>query len=136
MVKHSALFSSASVEWGTPPDLYHALDNEFHFTFDPCRQGGLWDGTYISWEGERVFCNPPYGRGVEKWLAKGSEAELAVFLLPARTDTLWFHEYALKADEIRFFRGRLMFLRNHIICPTDHKTACAPFPSMLVVYGK
>lgn len=129
------LLKSASVEWGTPPDLREALEKEFHFTLDPCTPESVWDGTAISWEGHRVFCNPPYGRTVKNWLAKANEADLAVFLLPSRTDTAWFHDYALKADEIRFFRGRLMFSKNHVVSPTDHKTACAPFPSLLLIYG-
>ena len=54
-------------------------------------------------------CNPPYGRGVGDWLKKALEADLAVFLLPSRTDTKWWHEYALKATEIRFIKGRLKF---------------------------
>ncbi len=129
----SAIFSSAHVEWGTPPDLYEALDKEFHFDFDPCKSDGVWDGTYVSWEGKRVFCNPPYGRGVDKWLAKGSEASIAVFLLPARTDTKWFHDHALKSSEIRFFRGRLHYSEGHVAPKTEWHQG-APFPSMLVIY--
>ena len=132
--KDSAVFRSAHVEWGTPPDLREALDKEFAFTLDPCTPGQVWDGTEISWAGQRVFCNPPYGRGMEKWLAKGPEAEVAVFLIPARTDTAWFHDHALRADEIRFFRGRLKFAENHV-SPRDGQDA-APFPSMLVIYRR
>lgn len=99
---------------------------------DPCKPGQVWDGKILPWDGERVFCNPPYGRGIGEWLAKGPEAELAVFLIPARTDTGWFHDHALKAKEIRFFRGRLKFSENHIT-PRDGSNA-APFPSMLVIY--
>ncbi len=131
----SAIFTSAHVEWGTPPDLYEALDKEFHFDLDPCRHDGVWDGREISWEGKRVFCNPPYGKGVDKWLAKGPEASLAVFLLPARTDTHWFHDHALKSNEIRFIRGRLRFIEGHVL-KRDSWSAqdAAPFPSMLVIY--
>jgi hypothetical protein len=83
------------------------------------------NGLSESWAGKRVYCNPPYGRGVGDWLAKAREAELAVFLLPSRTDTKWWHEYAMKADEIRFLRGRLKF--------GDAKNG-APFPSVVLVY--
>jgi hypothetical protein len=107
-------FKSAHVEWGTPPDLRASLDAEFHFTLDPCQPDSVWDGREISWQGQRVFCNPPYGRGIDKWLAKGPEADIAVFLLPARTDTKWFHNYALEAAEIRFFEGRLSFMEKRI----------------------
>lgn len=132
----SAVFSSAHVEWGTPPDLKAALEKEFRFTLDPCTPGQVWDGCALSWVGHRVFCNPPYGRKakVERWLAKASEAECAVFLLPARTDTGWFHDYALKADEIRFIRGRLKFVENHRICPKETWLEGAPFPSVLVIF--
>jgi DNA N-6-adenine-methyltransferase Dam len=128
------LFSSAHVEWGTPPDLRAALERGFHFDLDPCAAQGVWDGLYLSWAGRRVFCNPPYGRGLDKWLAKGREATLAVFLLPARTDTKWFHDYALKADEIRFFRGRLRFVEGHVAPREGWLGNAAPFPSMLVIY--
>ncbi len=131
--KGRAVFSAAHVEWGTPPDLRTALDKEFSFTLDPCTPDSVWDGREISWEGHRVFCNPPYGRGTEKWLAKGREAAVAVFLLPARTDVGWFHDYALAADEIRFFRGRLKFVEGHATKPETF-LGTAPFPSMLVIY--
>lgn len=133
-LRAKAAFKSAHVEWGTPPDLLTALEKEFHFTLDPCAPGQLWDGRSISWAGQRVFCNPPYGKGIDKWLAKGPEAELAVYLLPARTDTRWFHDHALLADEIRFFRGRIKFVENHIVPDTGWSNNAAPFPSMLVIY--
>lgn len=118
------MFSSASVHWATPVDVYAALNDEFHFSLDPCPIGSV-DGLTMSWKGCRVYCNPPYGRTICDWLAKADEAELAVFLLPARTDTKWWHTYAMKADEIRFLRGRLKFggSRNS-----------APFPSVVLVY--
>lgn len=122
----SPLFSSASVHWATPTDLYGGLHAEFGFTFDPCPLGGGIDGLSVSWAGQRVYCNPPYGRGVGDWLAKATEAECAVFLLPARTDTKWWHDYAMKADEIRFLKGRLKF---------GNAKNSAPFPSVVLVYG-
>lgn len=136
MKGNKALFSRASVEWGTPPDLFADLNKEFGFDFDPCPPGQLWDGTWLDWRGKRVFCNPPYSRKVGEWLAKGREAALAVFLLPARTDTKWFHEYALNANEIRFFRGRLSFTKDHRWEPDQHKGCPAPFPSMLVIFQR
>jgi len=120
------LFSSASPHHATPPALYSELDGEFHFTLDPCPLGGGdIDGLERSWTGERVYCNPPYGRDVGRWLAKAREAAIAVYLLPSRTDTAWWHDYALSADEIRFVRGRLKF--------GDAKSG-APFPSVILVY--
>jgi len=123
------LFRSQSVEWPTPEKLRTELDAEFGFNFDPCPLGGEQDGRstlFTSWRRKRVFCNPPYGPEIPKFLARAPEAELAVFLIPARTDTRWFHDMVLPyATEIRFIRGRLKF--------GDAKNS-APFPSMLVIY--
>ena len=123
-------FSSATDRWATPAAVYGELDREFRFNFDPCPLDGEDDGLlplYSSWTGKRVFCNPPYGPGLDKWLRRGLEAELAVFLIPARTDTRWFHEIVMpKAKEIRFLRGRLKF---------GDAVNSAPFPSMVVVFA-
>jgi hypothetical protein len=124
-----ALFSSASNRWATPPDVYAALHAEFGFDFDPCPLDGATDGLaplWSDWRGRRVFCNPPYGPGIGDWLRRGREAEVAVYLIPARTDVRWFHDLVLPhASEIRFLRGRLKFggAKNG-----------APFPSMVVVF--
>lgn len=130
-MNRTVLFSSASDRWATPRAVYSALNQEFAFNFDPCPFDGEVDGLaplFCDWRGKRVFCNPPYGPGIAKWLARGMDAELAVFLLPVRTDTRWFHDVALpNAREVRFLRGRLRF--------GDAKTG-APFPSMLVVFGQ
>jgi len=120
------LFKSENQNWQTPDSLYASLDDEFHFTLDPCPNGGI-GGLTRSWSGERVYCNPPYGRGVGDWLAKAEEADLAVYLLPSRTDTRWWHEYAMQAEEIRFLKGRLKF---------KGAKAGAPFPSVLIVFRK
>ena len=128
------LFSSAKERWETPSEVYAELDSEFGFDFDPCpsrdpSEAGMslfgTDGLAVSWTGKRVFCNPPYGPGVDRWLAKAREPILAVYLLPSRTDTRWWHDHAMKADEIRFLRGRLRF---------GASKNCAPFPSVVLVY--
>lgn len=125
---HKVLFSSASEHWATPKATYDSLNAEFHFTLDPCPLNGeATDGLSISWGGHRVYCNPPYGRGIDRWLVKAYEAELAVFLLPARTDTKWWHDYAMKANEIRFLRGRLRF---------GGAKYSAPFPSVILIYKR
>ena len=124
MSRFAPLFSSASVHWATLDDLLSDLQREFNFTLDVCPLHGK-GGLDSSWLHERVYCNPPYGKGVEKWLSKAREPELAVYLLPARTDTKWWHEYAMKSDEIRFLRGRLKF---------GGAKNSAPFPSVLLVY--
>jgi site-specific DNA-methyltransferase (adenine-specific) len=132
MTASRVLFSSATGKWATPRELYAALDAEFGFTLDPCPMDDAerimeFDGLARSWGGHRVFCNPPYGAGVDRWLDKAREADVAVYLLPSRTDTRWWHDYALGADEIRFVRGRLKF--------GDAKNA-APFPSAILVFRR
>mgnify|MGYP003333681821 CR=1 FL=1 len=124
------MFSAQSPHWATPAAVYEQLHAEFNFTLDPCPLHGDQnsDGLAISWRNHRVFCNPPYGPVILTWLAKSSEADLAVFLLPARTDTRWFHEAVLpKAAEIRFIKGRLKF---------GGSKNSAPFPSMIVIFKK
>jgi len=78
--------------------------------------------------GYRVYCNCPYGREISKWVKKAYEENkkgvFVVMLLPARTDTKWFHDYIYNQHEIRFIKGRLKF--------NDGKQS-APFPSMLVI---
>jgi hypothetical protein len=116
------------VEWKTPQAVYEKLDAEFKFDFDPCPLGGEVDGSarlLNNWQGKRVFCNPPYDR-IAEFLECARDAELAVFLIPARVDTKWFHGLCLPhASEIRFIKGRLKF--------GDAKNV-APFPSMIVIF--
>ncbi len=123
------LFKSQSVEWPTPKALFAVLHEEFGFDLDPCPSGGTIDGLsplFREWSGRRVFCNPPYGPGIGDWLKRAREANLAVYLLPARTDTRWFHDLCLPyASEIRFIRGRLKF---------GGAAHNAPFPSMVVIF--
>jgi phage N-6-adenine-methyltransferase len=142
-VKTEAMFSSATVEWETPPDVFAELDREFGpFTLDPCATSEnakapryfTWqeDGLQQSWAGERVFMNPPYGREIGRWVAKAhTEAAFGgarvVCLLPARTDTGWWHDHVAQADVVRFIRGRLKFGRLG--------KRNAPFPSAIVVFN-
>lgn len=128
------MFSSFRQDWRTPAAIYETLDAEFGFTFDPCPPVEGFelreDGLYASWAGQVVFLNPPY-RDVGKWMQKAwHEATQAtvVALVAARTDTAWWHDYALRADDIRFIRGRLRF-------QTPGKVSgSAPFPSAIVVF--
>jgi site-specific DNA-methyltransferase (adenine-specific) len=123
------LFSSTNHCWETPDDVYSALNDEFHFDFDPCHKDSVWDGLSVEW-GKSNFVNPPYGHEIGKWLAKGFmesllDGKTCVFLIPARTDTRWFHDYCMKSNEIRFIKGRLKF--KGAVNP-------APFPSMIVIF--
>lgn len=136
-------FSSKTPEWETPWELFLELDTEFHFTLDPCatEENAKCDifytqednGLSLPWFG-RVFCNPPYGRVIAEWVRKAvmevvnnSDVECVVLLLPARTDTKWFHEYIYNHHEIRFLQGRVRF---------GESEAGAPFPSMVVIIRK
>ena len=135
--------SSKSGDWETPQTFFDALDREFHFDLDACakkenakckRYFSLPNdsalGPGAAWR-SRVFMNPPYGREIWKWCAKAKEqvengvALFVVGLLPARTDTKWFHEYCL-GFEIRWLKGRLCFSDK----------GSAPFPSMLVIFRR
>ncbi len=125
--RNPALYSSLQDHWRTPVSLFQALDSEFNFDLDPCPINGT-NGLVIPWAGRRIFCNPPYGPEVRQWLGRAHEADLAVYLLPARTDTIWFHEVVLPgAAEIRFLKGRLRF--------GDGKGR-ATFPSMVCVFRR
>lgn len=136
-----ALFSSSFHEWETPINFFKTLDEEFHFTLDPCCLPATAkcnkfytpadDGLQHDWQGETVFCNPPYGRSIYQWVRKcWSESRkvntVVVMLIPARTDTKYFHEFIYKkAKEIRFIKGRLRF---------GNAKNAAPFPSMVVIF--
>ena len=86
--------------------------------------------------GYRVFVNPPYGREIKKWVKKAYEEAqkpntLVVMLIPARTDTRYFHDYIYNKAEIRFIRGRVKFIDEN-----GNEGQSAPFPSMIVIYKK
>lgn len=134
----SVHFSSATPEWATPQDFFDKLHAEFDFTLDPCCTHDNAkcpkyytmsdDGLSQDWGRERVYMNPPYRRAIKAWMKKAYEAarggSLVVCLVPARTDTSWWHDFAAKG-EIRFVRGRLKF-GGHV--------NPAPFPSAIVVF--
>ena len=133
-------YSSKSNEWETPADLFNKLDAEFNFTLDPCATANNakcqkfytleQNGLSKSWAGHRVFMNPPYEREIGKWIKKAYEESkdaLIVCLIPARTDTSYWHDYIFDKAEIRFLRGRVKF--------GDQKQG-APFPSAVVIYRR
>ena len=122
------LFTSVRGDWKTPKALYQALDAEFGFDYDPCPTKPIESGLESEW-GNMNFVNPPYGKEITRWICKGYHESLkgkaVVFLIPSRTDTRWWHDYIMKADEIRFIRGRLKF---------DDQKNSAPFPSAIVIF--
>lgn len=141
---NNILFSSEKEDWETPKEVFDVLNKTFDFTLDPCASKENHkckkyytkeqDGLKQSWKDEKVFCNPPYGRELYKWVKKcADEADnnkaLVVLLCPARTDTKWFHEFIWqkKGVYVNFIKGRLKF---------GNSKNSAPFPSMLVVFWK
>lgn len=114
--------TSSKDDWETPQWLFDELDSVHHFTLDPCSTHENAkcakhyteedDGLAQSWEGETVFCNPPYGRGIGEWVRKCSDESKhakVVMLIPARTDTAYFHDYIYHKAKTTFIRGRLKF---------------------------
>lgn len=132
------LFSHKSDEWETPQDLFDELDKEFHFDLDVCATNENTkcllhytpqdDGLSKDWSAwDTIWCNPPYSN-IKDWAKKCSKHKgLAVMLVPARTDTKWFHEYCYNKPnvEIRFIKGRLKFGKSK---------NSAPFPSMIIIF--
>ena len=135
------MFSSATDNWSTPQDFFDKLNDEFHFTLDVCADENNHkcehyytkeiDGLSRPWVGT-IWCNPPYGRKIGEWVRRAYISSqigsaTVVMLLPARTDTRWFHDYIYNKSntEIRFIKGRLKFGG----CKNS-----APFPSMVVIF--
>lgn len=129
------MFSSKTDMWATPQDLFDKLNDEFHFETDVCavpENAKCYkyytpdiDGLKQEWTGN-CWCNPPYGREIGKWVKKAATSKaMTVMLIPARTDTKWFHDYIYNKAEIRFIKGRLKF---------GGAQNSAPFPSMICVF--
>lgn len=140
-----ALLSSKKMDWCTPQDFFDRLDAEFGFELDAAATEKSakcaryftpeTDALAQSWQvGGPVFCNPPYGRALGKWVKKAhqeaAKGQTIVLLIPARTDTSYFHDYIYGQAEIRFIRGRLRFTDED-----GNAADPAPFPSMVVIYN-
>jgi phage N-6-adenine-methyltransferase len=118
-------FDSVRQDWETPKELFDALDNEFHFTLDVAASetnkkaekfiSSEEDAMKVPWGNNVCWLNPPYGKGykLSQWVKRAYEQSLigatTVMLIPARTNTNWFHDYCLKYGEVRFVRGRPKF---------------------------
>lgn len=134
----SVHFSSKRLDWTTPVDLFNKLDSIYYFDLDAAasEENALCNFFYTeetnglahSWAGKRVWCNPPYGREIRAWTRKAAaeslQATLIVMLVPARTDTIWWHE-VIKTARVVYLKGRLKF--------GGQKNA-APFPSALLIW--
>jgi phage N-6-adenine-methyltransferase len=138
---NNGMFTSATDEWATPGDFFAMLDREFGFTLDVCATAEnakcdryftrADDGLSQQWEGV-CWMNPPYGRSIGDWVRKAYEASLrgatVVCLIPSRTDTGYWHDYVMRAAEVRLVRGRLHFEGE------KNKGHNAPFPCAVVVF--
>lgn len=126
------------IDYETPMDVFIPLQIEFDFDLDVAASSEnrkamnyyseLDDGLKQKWKGN-VWCNPPYGRNIKSWVRKGfiesrTNANVVVMLLPAYTDTHWFHDYCLKYGEVRFIRGRVKFKKR------------PRFASMIVIFRR
>lgn len=143
---NQGLFSSEKQDWCTPQQFFDELDAEFHFVLDAaathqnskCKRCFTPedDGLIQNWDmGGAVYCNPPYGKEISLWVKKAYEeaqkGTTIVMLIPARTDTKYFHEYIYHKAEIRFVKGRLKFTDEN-----GTPKGTAPFPSMVVIYNR
>ena len=147
------MFSSKNQEWSTPKDLFKILDMEFNFQWDLAASSNntkcksyfsIEDGSALDIDWYEYFnecningylwLNPPYGRSISEWVKKcyieSQKGVKIVALLPARTDTKWFHSYIYKKFDIRFLKGRIKFLLH------NEEQDAAPFPSMIVIFDK
>lgn len=138
------MFSSKDMTWETPIELFNELNDEFNFTLDPCCVSETakcqryftpeTDGLSQDWSKDVVYVNPPYGREIAKWVKKSHDESkkgaTVVMLIPARTDTRWFHDYIYQKAEIRFMKGRVKFLQQGV------KKDSAPFPTMIVIFKR
>jgi phage N-6-adenine-methyltransferase len=142
-------FQSGNKEWETPEAFFKPYEKEFNIKLDVCATAenakckAFFDkkvnGLHASWslvndiisQGKAAcWMNPPYGRGIEKWVKKAYDESLkgvtTIALLPARTDTSWFHNYIYNKHEVRFLKGRIKFV---------DALSSAPFPSMIVIFS-
>lgn len=136
---NAGMMTSSTPEWSTPQDLFDKLNSKYKFTLDPCSTDENAkcekhftigeNGLSRDWSKDVTFMNPPYGRQIYAWVKKAYETAIeggaVVCLLPARTDTKWFHEFCTKGN-IEFIKGRLKF---------GGQKNPAPFPSMIVIFN-
>tara|TARA_Y100000361_G_scaffold152627_1_gene172517 strand:+ start:2148 stop:2630 length:483 start_codon:yes stop_codon:yes gene_type:complete len=143
MTKWTAvLYDSKEQTWATPQALFDKLDEEFNFELDAAaselnakcevylteEQNAL-DLDWSKYASRSVWLNPPYGRAIGKWIRKAymesTKGLCVVCLVFARTDTRWFHRWAMKAQEIRFIPGRITF---------GNAANSAPAPSCVLIF--
>jgi phage N-6-adenine-methyltransferase len=138
--RNNGRYNGNGREWATPPEIFEPLHAEFGFTLDACATAHnaklprffteQQDGLAQSWEGERVFMNPPYGREIYPWTRKARDSgTLVVGLLPASCDLKWWHEDVVDCAEVRYIRGRVRFLNG------GPYRSSGFFASVIVIWG-
>ena len=147
---NKGMFTSKKDDWRTPNSLYERLDVIYNFKLDAAasnenHKAPIWftkdqNALLQDWNvGGSVFCNPPYGKGIGRWVEKAYLEALKgitiVLLIPARTETRWFQDYILKPA--REGAAKILFVRGRIKFEDENGTARynAPFPSAIVVYN-
>lgn len=137
----NSLFTSKTEEWETPQKFFDTLNEQYNFGLDVCATAENAkckdyytkenDALSLDWnlvEGRTIWCNPPYGKTIGLWMAKAYEESKywpVVCLVPARTDTKWWHDWVEGKAKVVFIKGRLKF---------GTSKNSAPFPSALVIY--
>jgi site-specific DNA-methyltransferase (adenine-specific) len=147
MIRTKAMINARPIQqkdkWGTPPGLYKKLNDEFHFTLDPCAEPHTAkcekyytiedDGLSKDWQGEVVFCNPPYSNGnIDLWMEKCyNESKkpntTVVALVAVSTSSKWWHYYIMNKAQLRFIERRVKFM---------DAPYTATFSSVIVVFGR
>lgn len=147
---NEGMLSSDTDEWETPQDTFDTLNEVYGFTIDVCATkynakcrryfDKEVDGLHQEWKDEVCFMNPPYGNNISFWVRKAYEESMkgatVVCLLPARTDTAWFHDYIYGKARIHFLRGRLKFAASLSLMGKTVRfdQGSAPFPSMVAIF--
>lgn len=129
-------------DWRTPPEFFRRLHEEFQFTLDGASDGtnGLLPRAAVatspladSWAGERVFCNPPWSN-IAPFIELAAGADLAVLLVPARTNSRWFNRAIELGTKVRYFMPRVRFINP---ATGTHRTAGgSPVDCVLLIFGK
>jgi len=146
-MKYNGRFTSKTAMWGTPPELFRLYNEVYDFQLDAAASdGNALCTNYFTSESDallqdwspyrRVWLNPPYGKGIEKWMRKAYEESqrgyIVVCFVPVRVDTEWWHDWVYNKAKVTFIRGRLKFVKLEIA--NDSKIGKAPFASALVTY--
>jgi site-specific DNA-methyltransferase (adenine-specific) len=148
------MLTSNNSDWATPKTLFDSLDKEFHFTLDFCATekskkcqrfySKEQDALKQNPKGEVIFCNPPYGREIGKFVKKCfelSKTNIIVMLIPARTNTNYWHTYIYDSTKhvfrvpVRFLKGRVKFCGLNTRGEWIENQPCT-FPSCIVIFGR